>query len=234
VFLHGWPDSWFSFSRVLPLLPERLHVFVPDQRGFGDSEKPDAGYRIEDFAADAAAFLDAVSVKRATVVGHSFGSFVTRHLALVRPERVARIVLIGTAVSAATPVVARAKEALGGLPGIVPVEFARHFQESTIFRPLPVPFFERLVTESMKLPGRLWREVLDGIVAYDDWKQLSQMNTPTLLLWGEHDALFPKEDQVRLLDAIHGARLEIYPETGHCPNWEQPERVASDLLAFIT
>ena len=61
LFLHGWPDSWFSFSRVLPLLPERYHAFAVDQRGFGDSERPDRGYRIEDLAADAAGFLDAVA-----------------------------------------------------------------------------------------------------------------------------------------------------------------------------
>jgi pimeloyl-ACP methyl ester carboxylesterase len=41
VFLHGWPDSWFSFSLVVPLLPSRLHALVPDQRGFGESDRPD-------------------------------------------------------------------------------------------------------------------------------------------------------------------------------------------------
>jgi non-heme chloroperoxidase len=78
IFLHGWPDSWFSFSRVIPFLSRRLHAFVLDQRGFGDSERPGGGYSINDFAADVVAFLDAVSIERSTIVGHSFGSFVTR------------------------------------------------------------------------------------------------------------------------------------------------------------
>ena len=56
LFLHGWPDSWFSFSRVLPLLPAPYHAFAIDHRGFGDSERPDGGYAIDDLAADAAAF----------------------------------------------------------------------------------------------------------------------------------------------------------------------------------
>ena len=77
IFLHGWPDSWFSFSRVVPLLSRRLHAFVLDQRGFGDSERPRNGYGINDFAADVVAFLDAVSIERTDIVGHSFGSFVT-------------------------------------------------------------------------------------------------------------------------------------------------------------
>ena len=89
LFLHGWPDSWFSFSRVLSLLPERYHAFAVDQRGFGDSERPDRGYGIEDLAADVRRFLDAVAVERATVVGHSFGSFVARRVAVAYPDRVA-------------------------------------------------------------------------------------------------------------------------------------------------
>ena len=70
LFLHGWPDSWFSYSRVLPLLPDRYRALVPDQRGFGESDRPDGGYGIPDLAADAAAFLDEVGVTRAAIVGH--------------------------------------------------------------------------------------------------------------------------------------------------------------------
>lgn len=233
LFLHGWPDSWFSFSRVLPLLPRQLRAFALDQRGFGNSEKPDAGYGIDDFAVDAVAFLDALSIDRATIVGHSFGSFVTRRVAVTCPERIARMVLIGTGVSAATPVMRRVQTAVQNLPETVPVEFARHFQESTAFEPLPEFFLERMVAESLKLPGRLWREVLDGVLAYEDVEQLPQITTPTLLLWGEQDALFPRDDQDRLVGAIRNARLMVYPETGHCPNWERPERVAADLLHFV-
>jgi pimeloyl-ACP methyl ester carboxylesterase len=233
VFLHGWPDSWYTFSRVLELLPRRLRAFVPDQRGFGDSERPDGRYGIHEFAADAAAFLDAVSVERATFVGHSFGSFVARQVAITHSERVARLVLIGTGVSAANPVTREVQAALPDLPDPVPVEFAREFQASTAFTPLPESFFERVVTESLKLPGRLWRDVFDGLLAHDDSAHLERITTPTLLIWGERDALFPREDQDRLAEAIRGARLTVYRETGHCPNWERPDRLAADLQAFL-
>jgi len=75
--------------------------------------------------------------------------------------------------------------------------------------------------------------VLDNLLAYDDAEQLSKIATPTLLIWGEHDALFPRGDQDRLVAAIGGASLIVYPETGHCPNWERPERVAADLQTFL-
>jgi non-heme chloroperoxidase len=233
VFLHGWPDSWFSFSRVLPLLPQRYHAFVPDQRGFGDSDRPDSGYQIADLAADAAAFCDAVSIDRVTVVGHSLGSFIARRLAIVHPERVARLVLIGSGVTAVSPVTREVQASLRDLPDPVPVEFAREFQASTAYVALPDSFFDQLVAESLKLPARLWRDVFDGVLAYEDAEQLGRIAAPTLLIWGDRDALFSREDQDRLITGIPRARLQVYPETGHCPNWERPEQVAGDLTAFM-
>jgi pimeloyl-ACP methyl ester carboxylesterase len=233
VFLHGWPDSWFSFSRVLSLLPQQLHAFVPDQRGFGDSERPDAGYTIHDFAADAVAFLDALSIERATIVGHSFGSFIARCVALTHPERTARLILIGTGASADNAVLREVQATVRDIPDPVPVEFARDFQSSTVCSPVPEAFFEQIVAESLKLPTRLWREMLNGVVAYRDANELGRITAPTLLIWGERDALFPRQDQDYLAGAIPGARLQSYPDIGHCPNWESPDRVAADLQTFL-
>ena len=81
LFLHRWPDSWYTFSQLLPFLPSDLWSLAIDQRGFGDSARPECCYFIEDFAKDAVAFLDAVKVEKATIVGHSFGTFVGRHMA---------------------------------------------------------------------------------------------------------------------------------------------------------
>jgi pimeloyl-ACP methyl ester carboxylesterase len=81
VFVHGWPDSWFSFSRVLPLLLAKLRLIAPDQRGFGESDHPDSGYTISGFAADLVALLDALDIDRAVLVGHSYGTFVARRAA---------------------------------------------------------------------------------------------------------------------------------------------------------
>jgi pimeloyl-ACP methyl ester carboxylesterase len=95
VFLPAYTDSWFSYSRVLSLLPPRYHAYALDQRGHGDSERPDCCYTVEDFAGDVAAFLDAVGAGRATLVGHSGSCLVARCVAEIHPERVARLVLIG-------------------------------------------------------------------------------------------------------------------------------------------
>jgi non-heme chloroperoxidase len=115
------------------------------------------------------------------------------------------------------PVTRDLQSALRDLPDPIPLEFARDFQASTAHRPLPADFFERVVTESLKLPPRLWRLALHGMVEYDATRQLERIEARTLLLWGDRDALFSRADQ----------------DTGHCPNWEQPERVATVIASLV-
>jgi pimeloyl-ACP methyl ester carboxylesterase len=233
LFIHGWPDSWFSFSRVMPLLPEGIRALAFDQRGFGDSDKPDSGYAIPDMAADAIAFLDALGIDRAMVVGHSFGSFVARQVAIARPQRVASLVLIGTGLPSANPVTREVQASLRDLRDPIPVAFARDFQAGTVHHPVPPAFFERIVAESMKLPPRLWRLTIDRLLEHDDAAQLARIAAPTVLLWGDHDALFPRADQDRFVAALPAARLVIYDDTGHCPNWERPEKVAAEIARLV-
>jgi non-heme chloroperoxidase len=233
VFLHGWPDSWFSFSRMLPLLPTAIRAYAVDQRGYGDSERPQTGYAIEDLASDVVAFFDAVGIERATLVGHSFGSFVARRVAEAHAARVTRMVLIGSGVTAANQVTREVQAAMADLPDPVPDAFAREFQAGTAYVPLPDEFFNQLVRESLKLPARLWREIFDRLLEFDDRDRLGTIAVPTLLLWGDRDAIFSRTDQDGLLAAIPGSRLKVYTETGHCPNWERPEEIAADLSAFM-
>jgi non-heme chloroperoxidase len=234
VFLHGWPDSWYSYRRVLSLLPsDRYHAYALDMRGFGDSQAPHDGYSIDDFTADVVAFLDAVGLDRATVVGHSFGTFVARRLAETHPDRVARLVLIGSAVVAFNDVTSEVLDIVRDLTDPVPEQFIREFQTSTIHHPVPDAFFDGLIAESRKLPAHAWRASLEGLLAFDDRDLLAHIAAPTLLLWGEHDGLFAREDQHRLVAEIPDARLIVYPDTGHCANWERPDAVAADLQAFV-
>jgi non-heme chloroperoxidase len=62
---------------------------------------------------------------------------------------------------------------------------------------------------------------------------LREINAPTLILWGEQDPLFPREEQERLAAAIPDATLKVYPETGHAVHWDRPERFVRDLEAFM-
>lgn len=166
-------------------------------------------------------------------MGHSYGSFVARCATIAHPDRIGRLVLIGTGFAASNPVVQELQVALRDLPDPIPVEFARDFQASTAYRPLPAEFFDRIVAESMKLPPRLWRLTIDRLLDYDDAEGLAGITAPTLLVWGQRDALFSRAEQDGFLAAVPCARLKVYEETGHCPNWEVAEQVATDISDFL-
>ena len=101
IFLHGYSDSWFSFSRVLPFLSPVYHAFALTERGHGDSDKPECCYTLDDFADDVDAFMDAVGIEEATLVGHSGGTLIAARAVLSYPQCVRRLVLFGAAIMGA-------------------------------------------------------------------------------------------------------------------------------------
>jgi non-heme chloroperoxidase len=235
IFLHGYSDSWFSYSRVLPLLSPEYHAFALTQRGHGNSDKPQCCYTPDDFAADVDAFMDAVGLEEATVVGASTGALFAQRVALSYPRRVGRLVLIG-AQTPANEAVSGLREEVQALEDPVPPEFVREFQESTIYQPVPQKFLDTVVSESLKLPAQVWRDYMEQAVLsidHDYVLLLREIDVPTLILWGEQDPLFPREEQERLAAAIPGATLKAYPETGHAVHWDRPEWVVQDLEAFM-
>jgi non-heme chloroperoxidase len=235
IFLHGYSDSWFSFSRVLPLLSPSYHAFALTQRGHGDSEKPECCYTPDDFAADVDAFMDTVGIEEATVVGASTGALFAQRLALSYPRRVSRLVLIG-AQTPANEAISGLREEVQALDDPVPPEFVREFQESTIYHPVPQEFLDTAISESLKLPARVWRDYMEEAalsIDHDYVVELSEINVPTLILWGEQDALFPREEQERLAAAIPDATLKVYPDTGHAVHWERPEWILRHLDEFM-
>lgn len=71
------------------------------------------------------------------------------------------------------------------------------------------------------------------LLTVDDTARLGEIGVPTLILWGEQDALLPREEQERRAAAIPSATLRVYPETGHLAHWVRPEWVVRDLRAFL-
>jgi pimeloyl-ACP methyl ester carboxylesterase len=227
IMLHGYTDSSFSFSRVLPLMPAHLRVIAVDQRGHGNSDRPASGYSVDAFASDLLSLMDALAIDSATLVGHSMGSFVARRAAERAPDRIRRLVLIGTALSPRHPAVEAMRYAVDGLTDPVDERFIREFQQSTISRPVPAAFFEQIVAESKKLPAYVWKQALDGLLDYQpQWP----ITCPTTILGGDRDAVFSSEDQMALFFATERSTCHLEPGVGHSLHWEWPERFVS--LAF--
>jgi pimeloyl-ACP methyl ester carboxylesterase len=118
VLLHGWPQHWWSWHRVLPQLVERFTVFMPDQRGLGWTEAPHdpAGYRKAQLQRDLVACLDALGLDRVRLVGHDWGAYVGYLTALAAPGRIEAYQAFSIVPPFAVP---PSLEAAKALPGFV-------------------------------------------------------------------------------------------------------------------
>jgi non-heme chloroperoxidase len=233
LLLHGVTDSRRSWDTVLPRLPPSIRAVALTQRGHGDSDRPGAGYTIEQMATDAASAIDALGLGPAVVVGHSMGTWVAERLAIDSPGRVRALVLAGAlGAPRKNAEVAAFFEEMSLVPGPIDDEFTREFQLGTTERPLPEELLDLFVAESLKLPPYLWRVLFRRFLDIDLHEGLASVEAPALLVWGDRDALVTRAEQDRLVQTIPQARLAVYERTGHAVHWEEPQRFAAQVAAF--
>ena len=234
IFLHGFTDSWHSFESTLPHLPKSIRAFAITQRGHGHSFKPEAAYQMKDFASDVAAFIKAKNLDQVVIVGHSMGGLVAQQFALDFPKLTKAIVIVDSDASFIdNPGIPEFLNEVTQLSDPVAYEFADAFQKSTLSRPIDSTYYQLLVGESLKVPAHVWREAMQQIMEANYSSQLSLIQKPTLIFWGDKDSICLGTDQELLQKGIKGSELIVYKGVGHALHWEEPERFAKDLTSFI-
>jgi non-heme chloroperoxidase len=178
--------------------------------------------------------MDAVGLESASLVGHSMGSFIAQTVALDFPERVDRLVLIGSAPTVVgNPAALELQAAVDTLEDPIDPEFARAFQASTFFQPIPEEFLDTAVADSLKVPASIWQQALDALLEEDHSAELSQIRAPTLILFGTEDVFVSAADQAALDAAIPSSTLISFEETGHGVHVERPRAVNRAIRRFL-
>lgn len=234
LLLHGYTDSSRSFSPMVPYL-SRYRLLIPDQRGHGASDAPECCYGTSQFAYEARLFLDALGVKRAAVVGHSLGSMVAISLAADNPDRVSKVVLIGS--TALVPVKRgdwlydNAAAMTGKLDPST--QFAKDWHPANQPTKVDPAFANAINEEILRIPPHVWRSVMRELSYVPVGRHAPDVKAPVLVLSGAKDPLFPAEHHQSLLKAFPNAEAQVFAELGHNPNWEQPDAVASAIDRFL-
>ncbi len=107
IFVHGWPESWYSWRHQLPAIAAAgYRVVAPDMRGYGKTDKPAAveDYSIQQVTADLVGIVDALGEKDAILVGHDWGAIVTWHAMLLHPNRFSALVSMSVPYNGRGPV----------------------------------------------------------------------------------------------------------------------------------
>jgi pimeloyl-ACP methyl ester carboxylesterase len=249
LLLHGWPQHWYVWRGVIPLLAPHARVICPDLRGFGWSSVPRGGYDRETMAGDVLALMDALGLERVSVAGHDWGAWIGFLLALGHPERVARLM----ACSIVPPWPARDARGLLGIwrlayqillatPGLgrgrVGRSVARIALESAdppLDPEVKAAFLDRLHGERGRAGELLYRTfLLRELVPVATGRYAGPaLDVPTLLLAGDRDPAIPAAQVEQSAASSDAVEFELVEGAGHFLVDEQPELVAERALSFL-
>ncbi len=255
LLLHGWPQHWFVWRKVLPALAGRHRVVMMDLRGLGWSDAPHDGYEKENLADDVLAMLDELGMQRVSLLAHDWGAWVGFLLALREPERIERYVALNIlppwqgdrrSLRAALSIwrlwyqVVLASP-LGPRVSANPKLMARvmrgdNVQQDT-FSDADIAQFTAALQEPARARAsmQIYRSFL-----LRDMRQLARgryddvpLRVPTLLLFGERDGAIGTAALRASRRASDTLQVEFVPDSGHFIAEEKPELVVERTLAWL-
>lgn len=232
--------AWANWRFTIPVLAQRFRVIAPDMAGFGYSERP-AGmqYSMDGWVDHALGLMDALGIEQTNLVGNSFGGALALALAIRAPQRVKRLVLMGS-VGVSFPITPGLEAAWGYTPsienmralldvfafdrGLVTDDLARLRYEASIR-----PGFQESFASMFPAPRQRW---VDAMASRDD--DIRALPHETLLIHGREDQVIPSATSQRLFELIPRAQLHLFGQCGHWTQIEHAGRFTQLLNNFFS
>lgn len=235
ILLHGLGAQAESWQLNIGALSQQFHVIVPDQIGFGKSDKPLLKYRVGTYADFLDKFMAELKIEKASLVGNSMGGWVAAFMAIKYPNRVEKIVLA---------------DAAGLLPKTIDFNQIYQLNNSTrdeiranlklIFanpalqnnEPLVDQFFTQRVVAN---DGYTINSLIESIKRREDFldNRLGEIKKPTLIIWGKQDGLISVADADKFNQGIAGSQKLIFDNCGHVPQFEKAADFNKAVLEFL-
>lgn len=215
ILLHGLSGSSRWWGRNAPVFADYFRTYTVDLPGFGESRRV-RWSRLDDIADRLADWIEAEGLSRSHIAGHSLGGAIAARLAARHPDRVDRLVLVAAAIRPqGTRRSVRTMDVVftmrSGSPGFAPM----------------------LVRDLLR--SHPWSSVAATVDALQsDWEpHLARITAPTLIVWGERDAITPPAFGRDIAEILTDARLIVLPDAGHNPMWECAEAFNVEVLRFL-
>jgi pimeloyl-ACP methyl ester carboxylesterase len=246
VFVHGLSGSWQNWLENIPHFAREHRVLALDLPGFGHSPMPGWETSIESYGRLLHRFCDALGVGDCAVVGNSMGGFISAEAASAQPDRFEKLALVSAAgvsstrlrhqpaetvarmATAAAPLLLRLQERGMRRPRVRWATFKGLLQHPEALRP------ELLLEQFDNGAGRPgFLPAVQGLVGYDILDQLTEVEVPTLIVWGRNDRVVPPQDASGFAQRLRNSRTVIFDDTGHLPQLERPTRFNRVLETFL-
>lgn len=244
VFLHGTSGHLEAFSRnIVPHASAGFRCHAIDMLGHGYTDKPDFPYEIPRYVEHLTAYLDALGIGRAHLVGESLGGWVAGWLAETAPERVASLQLVAAGGTKANPeVMERIKRSTTEAVERDDIDLTRKRLELLMFDPLNVTD-ELVEVRHAIYHQKAFRENLGNLLCLQDMEirtrnlmtmeRLAKITAPTLVVWGNENPFGDVPEARAMHEAIAGSRLELFGECGHWPQHEHADRYNALSIEFL-
>lgn len=248
ILVHGFGGSMWQWE-YQQSLSASYRVITLDVLGAGLSDKPDIEYTPTQLVGFMRDFLNALQIPQASFVGNSMGAGIVIGMALTYPDRVDKLVLIDgfpdhVRDKLASPSLRRA---LGPWPPLWVVKLGNWFAGRGTTKQVlsEMVYDDHLLTPAVvdrsnrnrQRPGLFTplRATVNNLPLWENGfaKRMGEIRHPTLILWGEKDAVFPPLVGEELHRAITGSRFSLIPDAGHIAMWERPDVVNPLLLKFL-
>ena len=238
VLIHGFPLTREVWDAQAAQLAAHARVIRPDLRGMGRSSVPEGPYLMETLAGDIAAVLDAMGIDRAAIAGHSMGGYVAMAFCRMYSERVTKLALVCSRLSADTAEAARSRNDLADraeredrADAIVDNYVPRLFSPSLLENRSPIVNRAREIARQNSVKGMaaMLRGMAQRVDAYDI---AGDLEMPVLVVAGAADQVvgLPEAEGVRR--AFPHAELRVLGRSGHLPMLEEPEALGELLVKF--
>lgn len=247
IFVHGIAGCWRNWLENIPFFANTHRVLALDLPGFGDSPMPSWEISMGNYGRLIHDFCERLGIDRvAALVGNSMGGFISTEAVIDEPQRFDRLVLISAAgvsfaeiqgrhveaagriVKAITPFLSGNRRAYWTRPRGRKFAFGQLFRNPNKLRP---ELLAEQVRPGLQAPG--FSDALEAIWGYDTRERLTEIEIPTLVVWGLNDRIVPIEGALGYHRLIPHSRLEIFERTGHLPMLERPQRFNPLLEEFI-
>lgn len=236
LILHGWGSEAKKWQKIKEILENKgLKVFLPDLPGFGENQIVEKPWNTENYLNWTKKFIKKNINSPFFLLGHSFGGKIAFQIALQIPERVLGLILISPPIFYCP---ADLKARFLGFCWRKISPFLKPFLKFGISKKIFNFFRKFFYFYILKNPQYLkFNEAMKKtfeIVNKEDFSEfLPQLNTKTLIIWGEKDKILPLKYAFLMKEKIPNSQLKIFPKIGHSPHLEVPEELAENILNFI-
>ncbi|HKV34462.1 MAG TPA: alpha/beta fold hydrolase [Pyrinomonadaceae bacterium] len=235
ILLHGLGGSGQNWMFTVNGLSPQFRVVVPDQIGFGNSDKPLINYRVRTYVDFLNEFYKQLKIERATLVGNSMGGWVAAAFTIAFPEKVDRLVL-ASATGLAPPANFDYKSLYALNPStregmkqlVAKVFFNKSFSTDAVI--------DQFLAQRMSAgDGYTINSLIESVGRREDFLdgQLDKIKTPTLIIWGREDGLVLLSEGERLTRDIANSKLIIFDRCGHFPQVEKAGEFNAAVLEFL-